>query len=80
MTVNHLATAPRSLSDASDLRVTTVDSHVRFSDQVGIDALLNATRMLMPGIIWAAYSAGDQKCLLGHGDEQADWPAHIPFG
>ncbi|WP_236425913.1 EAL domain-containing protein [Pseudomonas syringae] len=79
MTVNHLATAPRSLSDASDLRVTTVDSHVRFSDQVGIDALLNATRMLMPGIIWAAYSAGDQKCLLGHGDEQADWPAHIPF-
>ncbi|KPB27144.1 GAF-like protein domain/GGDEF domain/EAL domain protein [Pseudomonas amygdali pv. sesami] len=38
---------------------------------------MSAAREQIPDIAWAAYAAGELKCLLGQGDPAVVWPAHI---
>ncbi|KPC46340.1 GAF-like protein domain/GGDEF domain/EAL domain protein [Pseudomonas amygdali pv. morsprunorum] len=52
-------------------------NHDRFASHAPIDALLSAAREQIPDIAWAAYAAGELKCLLGQGDPAVVWPAHI---
>ncbi|MBI6783764.1 EAL domain-containing protein [Pseudomonas syringae] len=49
----------------------------RFSCQASIDALISVAREQTGAIAWAAYAAGELKCLLGQGDDTVVWPAHI---
>lgn len=49
----------------------------RFSCHVSIEALINAVKEQTGAIAWAAYAAGEQKCLLGQGDDSVVWPVHI---
>ncbi|WP_232917412.1 GAF domain-containing protein, partial [Pseudomonas syringae] len=49
----------------------------RFSCQASIEALISVAREQTGAIAWAAYAAGELKCLLGQGDDTVVWPAHI---
>ncbi|MCF5032548.1 EAL domain-containing protein [Pseudomonas syringae] len=79
MTVSLLATglcpsvACTSIAPGSALPAT----RDRFSCHASIEALINAARQQTGAIAWAAYAAGELKCLLGQGDESVVWPTHI---
>lgn len=76
MTVSHLATGIcPSVAFSPD--TTLAANHDRFASHAPIDALLSAAREQIPDIAWAAYAAGELKCLLGQGDPAVVWPAHI---
>ncbi|RMV97222.1 GAF domain/GGDEF domain/EAL domain protein, partial [Pseudomonas amygdali pv. tabaci] len=76
MTVSHLATGIcPSVAFSPD--TTLAANHDRFAGHAPIDALLSAAREQIPDIAWAAYAAGELKCLLGQGDPAVVWPAHI---
>ncbi|MBC8881397.1 MULTISPECIES: bifunctional diguanylate cyclase/phosphodiesterase [Pseudomonas] len=49
----------------------------RFSCHASIEALISAAREQTADIAWAAYAAGELKCLLGQGDNTVVWPVHI---
>ncbi|WP_179149175.1 bifunctional diguanylate cyclase/phosphodiesterase [Pseudomonas syringae] len=76
MTVSNLAT-DLCPSVASDHGYALNDSPDGLSDMDSIDAVLSAAQAHMPDIAWAAYAAGDLKCLLGQGDDKVVWPGHI---
>lgn len=74
--VSHLATGIcPSVAFSPD--TTLAANHDRFASHAPIDALLSAAREQIPDIAWAAYAAGELKCLLGQGDPAVVWPAHI---
>ncbi|MCF5394990.1 diguanylate cyclase, partial [Pseudomonas syringae] len=79
MTVSLLATglcpsvACTSIAPGSALPAT----RDRFSCHASIEALISAARQQTGAIAWAAYAAGELKCLLGQGDESVVWPTHI---
>ncbi|PBQ04174.1 bifunctional diguanylate cyclase/phosphodiesterase [Pseudomonas congelans] len=79
MTVSLLATglcpsvACTSLTSGSALP----GNRDRFSCHVSIESLINAAKEQTGAIAWAAYAAGEQKCLLGQGDDGVVWPAYI---
>ncbi|KGS11799.1 hypothetical protein OA77_25245, partial [Pseudomonas coronafaciens] len=75
MTVSNLAIelCPSVVSNCEEASNDSSDG----SDDGSIDAVLNAARAHMPDIAWAAYAAGELKCLLGQGDDGVVWPGHI---
>ncbi|AAO56200.1 protein of unknown function [Pseudomonas syringae pv. tomato str. DC3000] len=80
MTVSHLATGlcpSVACASNSDAGSTPAASHDTFARHGSIAALMSAAHQQMPDIAWAAYAAGELKCLLGQGDDKVVWPAHI---